>query len=162
VKQWPANFSAASKAAAREQAFASDPAGIIRSEEGNESCTIGGTVVELRLECYWKRSCRLCSRSYQGAAAITRFPRWFLKGSLWAFASSLREDEHPSWFGVAIKPQKEIIMEGDQIIPVLAFVTLGIVLVYAIAQFMWTQRKKRQRQDTPLVQHSEDLREGKR
>lgn len=51
------------------------------------------------------------------------------------------------------------MINNDQIIPALAFMTLGIVLVIAIAQIISTMRKRREREQTPLTQSSEAKRD---
>jgi len=47
------------------------------------------------------------------------------------------------------------LIHDDQIIPVLAFMTLGITIVIAIVQFFSVMRKRRQREQTPLTRSSE-------
>ena len=49
-------------------------------------------------------------------------------------------------------------MNSDQLIPTLLFTTLGLVLAVGIFQYVWTMRKKRERENTPLTQTSEDQR----
>ncbi len=46
-------------------------------------------------------------------------------------------------------------MNNDQIIPVLAFVTLGIVIVIGIMQYISIQRRRNLREETPITQASE-------
>ncbi len=50
------------------------------------------------------------------------------------------------------------LINNDQIIPALAFMTLGIVIAVAIIQFFSIMRKRRQRQQTPLTRASEEKR----
>ncbi len=47
------------------------------------------------------------------------------------------------------------MLNTDQVIPALAFMTLGIVIVFAIMQFFSIMKRRRQRQQTPLTQASE-------
>jgi hypothetical protein len=47
------------------------------------------------------------------------------------------------------------LIVNDQIIPALAFMTLGIVLAFAIIQFFSIMRRRRERQNTPLTHASE-------
>jgi len=72
-------------------------------------------------------------------------------GSLAAFASSPSERMSPPAVWRRHQTPEGTNNGRDQIIPVLALTTLGIFLVFGIAQFMWTQQEKRQRQDIPLV-----------
>ena len=46
-------------------------------------------------------------------------------------------------------------MTTDQLIPALAFMTLGIVIVFGIMQGFSIAKKRRERQDTPLTHASE-------
>ena len=46
-------------------------------------------------------------------------------------------------------------MTTDQVIPALAFMTLGIVIAFAIFSFFNVMRRRRERQQTPLTQASE-------
>jgi hypothetical protein len=50
------------------------------------------------------------------------------------------------------------LINNDQIIPALAFMTLGIVLAFAIIQFYSIMKRRRERQRTPLTQASEHKR----
>jgi hypothetical protein len=50
------------------------------------------------------------------------------------------------------------LINNEQIIPALAFMTLGIVIAFAIFQFFSIMRKRRQRQQTPLTRASEEKR----
>ncbi len=52
-----------------------------------------------------------------------------------------------------------MIINNEQIIPALAFMTLGIVIAFAIIQFVSHMRKRRQREQTPLTRASEAKRE---
>ncbi len=49
-------------------------------------------------------------------------------------------------------------MTTDQVIPALAFMTLGIVIAFAIFQFFSVMRRRRERQNTPLTRASETKR----
>jgi hypothetical protein len=49
-------------------------------------------------------------------------------------------------------------MTTDQLIPALAFMTLGIVIAFAIFQFFSVMRRRRERQQTPLTRASETKR----
>jgi hypothetical protein len=50
------------------------------------------------------------------------------------------------------------LINNEQIIPALAFMTLGIVLAFAIMQFVSIMRRRRERQNTPLTRASETKR----
>ena len=50
------------------------------------------------------------------------------------------------------------MISDNAIIPVLAFVTLGIVIVIAVVQYISIQRKRNQREQTPMTQASENKR----
>ena len=50
------------------------------------------------------------------------------------------------------------MISDNAIIPVLAFVTLGIVIVIAIAQYISIQRSRNLREQTPITQASEKKR----
>ncbi len=51
-----------------------------------------------------------------------------------------------------------LLINNDQIIPTLAFMTLGIVIVIAIVQFFSIMRKRKQREQTALTRSSEEKR----
>ncbi|MFT4080113.1 hypothetical protein [Rhodomicrobium sp.] len=54
------------------------------------------------------------------------------------------------------------MINNENIIPTLAFVTLGIVLVFAAVHFARFMQRRRERQNTELVQRSEKTRERQR
>ncbi len=51
-----------------------------------------------------------------------------------------------------------MVINNDQIIPTLAFMTLGIVIVVAVVQYFTHMRKRNQREQTPLTRSSEEKR----
>ena len=51
------------------------------------------------------------------------------------------------------------MLSTDQVIPALAFMTLGLVLVYAIMNYFRTMKRKSERQQTPLTRASEEKRD---
>ncbi|MBT3071779.1 hypothetical protein KKP04_12980 [Rhodomicrobium sp. Az07] len=51
------------------------------------------------------------------------------------------------------------MISNEYIIPTLAFMTLGIVLVFAGVHFARFMQKRRERQNTPLVRRSENTRD---
>jgi hypothetical protein len=59
----------------------------------------------------------------------------------------------------ALKQHGRPVLNNDQIIPALAFMTFGIVIVYAIGHFFSAMRKRNERQQTPLTRSSEQKRE---
>jgi hypothetical protein len=54
------------------------------------------------------------------------------------------------------------LINNENIIPTLAFVTLGIVLVFVAVHFARFRQRRRERQNTPLVRRSENSRENER
>ena len=50
------------------------------------------------------------------------------------------------------------LINNEQIIPALAFMTLGIVIAVAIVQLFSIMKKRRERQHTPLTRSSESKR----
>ncbi|KAI94601.1 hypothetical protein T281_10170 [Rhodomicrobium udaipurense JA643] len=51
------------------------------------------------------------------------------------------------------------MINNENIIPTLAFVTLGIVLVFALVHLSRFMQRRRERQNTSLVQRSETTRD---
>ncbi len=51
-----------------------------------------------------------------------------------------------------------LVIHNEQIIPALAFMTLGIVIVFAVMHFFSHMRKRRERERTPLTRSSENKR----
>ncbi len=56
---------------------------------------------------------------------------------------------------VVVTEEEFPLITTDQVIPALAFMTLGIVIAFAIFQFFSIMRRRRERQQTPLTQASE-------
>jgi hypothetical protein len=50
------------------------------------------------------------------------------------------------------------LLSTDQVIPALAFMTFGIVIVYAIVSFFRTMKGRSEHQQTPLTRASEEKR----
>ncbi len=50
------------------------------------------------------------------------------------------------------------MLSGDQLIPTLALMTLGIAIIYAIVNFARTKKRQGERQQTSLTQASERTR----
>jgi len=64
---------------------------------------------------------------------------------------------------IALKPAltatlRKPLINNEQIIPALAFLTFGIVIVYAIVQLFSAMRTRGERQQTPLTRASEQTR----
>ena len=53
------------------------------------------------------------------------------------------------------KPWRKDLLSTEQLIPALAFTTLGVAIIYAIVHFFWTSKRRGDRQQTPLTQASE-------
>lgn len=51
------------------------------------------------------------------------------------------------------------MLSTEQLIPALAFMTLGIAIAYAIVTFFRTAKRQGERQQTPLTQASERTRQ---